>query len=168
MIRQAKPLDNYAIANIIVSGWKTAYKGLINDEFLDNLSVDIKAENWKNIILSQNENNHIYIYEENNEILGVIRFGKPDENYNNYNAEIHVLYVKPALKRKGIGTKLFNFAKKYFLEQNTNQMIIWCLNNNIPSIKFYEKMGGTVVDTRKAIVNNIELEEVGIAYTLTR
>ena len=122
MIRQAKPLDNYAIANIIVSGWKTAYKGLINDEFLDNLSVDIKAENWKNIILSQNENNHIYIYEENNEILGVIRFGKPDENYNNYNAEIHVLYVRPSLKRKGIGTKLFNFAKKYFLEQNTNQI----------------------------------------------
>jgi len=41
------------------------------------------------------------------------------------------------------------------------------LKTNAPSIKFYEKMGGKIVATRKAVINNIELEEVGLEYNLS-
>ena len=166
MIRQANKFDSYNVAKLIVSGWQTAYKGLIDDSFLNNMSVNIIAENWGMNIESQDESNNIYVYEENNEILGVIRFGKPDDSSSNYNAEIHVLYVEPDLKRKGIGSKLFAFAKNFFINKNTTHMIIWCLQTNSPSIKFYEKMGGKIVSTRKAVINNIELVEVGLAYNL--
>lgn len=68
---------------------------------------------------SQNESNNIYVYEKENKILGVIRFGKvADQNDINHNAEIHVLYVEPKLKRNGIGSKLFDYAKNYFIEHN--------------------------------------------------
>ena len=112
------------------------------------------------------EDDNIYVYEENNKILGVIRFGKPADATINYNAEIHVLYVEPSLKRNGIGTKLFNLAKDYFVTQNTTDLIIWCLKTNLPSIRFYEKMGGKIISTRNAILHNIELEEVGLEYKL--
>ena len=166
MIRKAIKEDSYNIANLIVASWQTAYKGLIDDNYLNNLSVSDRMTGWENNILNQNENNHIYVYEEDSKILGVIRFGKPDDESANYNSEIHVLYVEPSFKRKGIGTKLFDFARTYFINNNTTDMIIWCLRNNIPSIKFYEKMGGTIVDSRKAIIHNIELEEAGLSYNL--
>ena len=166
MIRKAVKEDSYNVAKLIVSGWQTAYRGLIDDTYLNNMSVDTMAPRWEKHILNQNEDNHIYVYEENNKILGVIRFGPPLDESLKYNSEIHVLYVEPSLKRKGIGTKLFNFAKTYFISNNTTDMIIWCLKNNIPSIKFYEKMGGTIVSSRSAVVNNIELEEVGLSYNL--
>lgn len=166
MIRKAIKEDSYSVAKLIVSGWQTAYKGLINDNFLNNMSADTMAQKWENNILNQNENSHIYVYEENNKILGVVRFGKPADNFENYNSEIHVLYVEPSLKRKGIGTKLFDFAKTYFINNNTTDMIIWCLKTNIPSIKFYEKMGGTIISSRSAVVNNIKLEEVGLSYNI--
>ena len=166
MIRRAIKEDSYNIAKLIVESWQTAYKGLINDNYLNNLSVSDRITNWENNILNQNENNNIYVYEEDNKILGVIRFGTPDDKSSNYNSEIHVLYVEPTLKRKGIGTKLFNFAKNYFIEKNTTNMIIWCLKNNMPSIKFYEKMGGTIVTSKKAVIHNIELEEAGLSYDL--
>lgn len=166
MIRRAIKEDSYSIAKLIVSGWQTAYKGLIDDNYLNNLSVSDRIAGWENNILHQNKNSHIYVYEEDNKILGVIRFGKPTDESLKYNSEIHVLYVEPSLKRKGIGTKLFDFAKNYFININTTDMIIWCLKNNMPSIKFYEKMGGTIVDSKKAVIHNIELEEVGLSYNL--
>ncbi len=167
MIRQAVITDAKVISTLIVLGWQTAYTELIDKNFLNNLSVDKIAESWRKNISSQNAGNHIYVYQDGNKILGVIRFGKPDDENSSYNAEIHVLYVEPSLKRQGIGTKLFNFAKDYFIKNNTINMIIWCLKGNIPSINFYKKMGGKIVSVRKSIVNNIELEEVGIAYTLS-
>ena len=166
MIRKAIKEDSYNIAKLIVSSWQTAYKGLIDDNYLNNLSVSDRIDAWENNILNQSENNNIYVYEEDNKILGVIRFGAPDNKSLNYNSEIHVLYVEPTLKRKGIGTKLFNFAKTYFLEKNTTNMIIWCLKNNVPTINFYKKMGGTVIASRKAIIHNIEIEETGLSYDL--
>lgn len=166
MIRQANKLDSYNIAKLIIAGWQTAYKGLIDDNFLNNMSVDIMTKNWGIAIENQDETNNIYVYEENNKILGIIRFGKPADSSSNYNAEIHVLYVEPSLKRNGIGSKLFTFAKNYFINKNTTDMIIWCLQTNLPSIKFYKKMGGKIVFTRKAIVHNIELAEVGLEYNL--
>jgi len=166
LIRKAIKEDSYNIAKLIVLSWQTAYKGLLEDNYLNNLSVSDRIAGWENNILNQNDNSHIYVYEEDNKILGVIRFGKPIDESSKYNSEILVLYVEPSLKRKGIGTKLFDFAKTYFINNNTTNMIIWCLKNNIPSIKFYEKMGGTIVDSKKAVLHNIELEEVGLSYNL--
>ena len=166
MIRKAIKEDSYSIAKLIVSSWQTAYKELIDDNYLNNLSVSDRVIGWENHILNQNENNHIYVYEEDNKILGVIRFGKPTDESTKYNSEILVLYVEPTLKRKGIGTKLFNFAKTYFINNNTTNMIIWCLKDNVPSINFYKKMGGNIVSSRKAVIHNIELEEVGLSYNL--
>lgn len=166
MIRKAIKSDSYSVAKLILSGWQTAYKGLIDDEFLNNMSVDFMAEKWADNIETQNLDNNIYVYEENKQILGIIRFGKPDDASSTYNSEIHVLYVEPSLKRKGIGTKLFQFATDHFINNKTTNMIVWCLKGNAPSIKFYEKMGGKIVATRKAVINNIELEEVGLEYDL--
>ena len=166
MIRKAIRDDSYNIAKLIVSGWQTAYKGLIEDKFLNSLSVEAMAPNWERNILSQDEYSNIYVCEENNKIVGVIRFGKPTDNLKSYNAEIHALYVQPTLKRRGIGSQLFECAKNYFIDKNKTNMIIWCLKGNIPSIKFYQKMGGTIVLTRKATVHNIEVEEIGLSYKL--
>ena len=95
-----------------------------------------------------------------------IRFGKPDDINSKYNSKVHVLYVEPTLKRAGIGTELFTFSKQYFINKKITNLIIWYLKNNTPSIKFYEKMGGKIVTTRKSMVNNLEVEEVGIEYNL--
>ena len=167
MIRKAKIEDSNNIASLILRGWQTAYKGLIKQEFLDSMKKDEMNKGWKKSIFSQNENNNVYVYEKENKILGIIRFGKvDDENDISHNAEIHVLYVEPELKRNGIGSKLFNYAKNYFIEHNRKNLIIWCLKGNNPSIEFYKKMGGKSVSEKKSKVHNIDLEEIGLEYNL--
>lgn len=168
MIRQATINDSLEISKLITLSWKTSYRGILSDEALDSLTVEDKNNRWKQILENQTSDNNIYVYEEGNQILGVIRFGKPDDELSKYNAEIHVLYVDTNLKRKGYGSKLFNFAKEFFINNGTTNMIIWCLNGNTPSIKFYEKMGGKIVNTKKSCINGIDLEEVGLEYDLLK
>lgn len=166
MIRKATRQDSNIIANLIISGWKTAYKGLIDNNFLNNMPEDSIKYRWSKVIKNENNNDIVYVYEENNKILGVIRFGDPVDTDSKFDSEVLALYVEPKLKGNGIGTKLLNFAKEYFIKNNKTKMVIWCLNNNIPSMKFYEKRGGKSFGTRKAVINNIELEEVGFEYIL--
>ena len=49
MIRKAKIEDSNSIANLILRGWQTAYKGLIDQEFLDDMQEDVyvSADNKK-------------------------------------------------------------------------------------------------------------------------
>ncbi len=47
MIRQANKLDSYNIAKLIIAGWQTVYKGLIYDNFLNNMSIIIMTKNWE-------------------------------------------------------------------------------------------------------------------------
>ena len=166
MIREANVNDSLNISKLIISGWQTAYRGLIPDENLDNMSIEKTNERWKDLLMNKTSTEFVCLYEENNKILGVIRFGNPIDNTEKYTAEIHALYVEPSLKRRGIGSKLFKYATDYFVSVSKTNMIIWCLKGNEPSIKFYEKMGGKIVETRKANVHDIDLEEVGLEYSL--
>lgn len=166
MIRKAKVEDAKDIANLIVRSWQTSYRGLISQTYLDNMQENDLCDRWsKNI---SNQNNNIYVYEKTNKILGVINFGKVmDREDKIHNAEILVLYVEPNLKRQGIGTKMFNYAKEYFVDNNAKNLIIWCLKGNMSAISFYKNMGGKIISERKSKVNNLEVEEVGIEYKLS-
>lgn len=165
LIRQATENDAKEIAEIIVSGWQTAYRGIIANEFLDNMSVEKMTKNWEQNIKTQDENNKICVYEDENNVLAVIRFGKAD-NLQSKNGEIHVLYVKPEIKRNGIGTKLVEYAKEKLIKQGYKKMEIWCAKENKPSIEFYIKMGGKLENNRIANINGVKIEEVELIYNL--
>lgn len=55
MIRKAKLEDSNNIAKLIIKGWQTAYKGLINQEFLNSMKEDEMSKGWKKIIFAQKE-----------------------------------------------------------------------------------------------------------------
>lgn len=167
MIRKAKKEDSKEISELVIRGWQSAYKGLIDDDFLNNMSAEIGKENWERVITFQNEDDNVFVYEEDNKVLGIIRFGTPEDKENKkYNAEIHVLYVEPNLKRQGIGSKLFNFAKETLINQGRKNLIIWCLKGNEQGFSFYQKMGGKYIADRKATINNIEVEENGLEFNI--
>ena len=46
-IRQAVPADARAIAEVHVSSWRWAYRGLIPGDFLEKLSVDDRETTWR-------------------------------------------------------------------------------------------------------------------------
>ena len=54
IIRQAREKDVMQIAEIMVEDWQTAYRGIMDDEYLDSLSAEqryqIEIELWEVVI----------------------------------------------------------------------------------------------------------------------
>lgn len=156
--------DSLEITELIKEAWNTAYSGIISNDYLKNMDVEKISKSWKEGI-EKNKNN-IFVYKENNKILGVIRFGKA-EGFNTKNVgEIFVLYVKPEEKRKGIGTQLLDFAKDKLIKSGYNKMIIWCLKGNNQGTNFYKKHGGDKIKERDYIVGGINVREEGYIFNL--
>lgn len=64
IIRQAREEDVMQIAEIVVEDWKTAYRGIIDDDYLDSLS----AEQRYQIEIKRYQKYTVAV--ENNEVLG--------------------------------------------------------------------------------------------------
>lgn len=164
-IRKVKKEDLRVVAEIAVNGWKTAYRGIIEDEFLDNLSIE---ENYQKRLKDYTENGFV-VAELNSEIVGFCRYRTGNyyaSEYANVDCEILALYVKPEYKGNGIGKKIVNYVINEFKENGYSQMILWCLKDNYPSRAFYEKMGGIYCGDNIIEKGNKKYKEVGYIYNL--
>ena len=165
VVSNVKFEDLKAVADIAIRGWKTAYRGIVDNDYLDNLSVE---ENYQKRIKDYKENGFI-VAEKDNEIIGFCRYRIGNNYKNEYpevDCELCALYVKPEEKRKGIGKALIEYVKNEFRKNNLNKMIIWCFKNNYPSRVFYEKMGGKLCGETFCVRGGKEYKEVGFIYDL--
>ena len=163
-IRKATLNDIKAISTIKVEGWQSAYKNIISDEYLDNM--DIKKTIEKNTI---NFEKHPFVVAElNEEVVGFCGydFGNIEEIDDNSDCKIRGIYVKPNMKRNGIGRKLINYVKKELLKANKEKMILWCLKENYPSREFYKSMDGTEGKCKKAEFGGKEYELMSYLFNL--
>ena len=165
IIRKINKSDIPAAAEIQVNGWKTAYKGIVDSNFLDALSKEEKIKKMEDVYTKIG----FIVAEIKGEIVGLCKY--IDNNSRSpeivkADCELTALYVKPELKYKGIGTKLVKYVKEEFRKKGKRKMIIWCLKENKPSRKFYEKMGGTKIEEKPIIIGEKQYQEVCYEYDI--
>lgn len=164
-IRNIEEKDIPDVVNIQIDGWKSAYKGIIDDSVLNSMNRNERIEKRRN---DYKENGFI-IAELNNKAVGFCRYTDSNiftRDISDIDCELLALYVKPSLKYNGIGTKLFQFVINDFKSKNKANMILWCLKDNEPSKKFYIKMGGEIIKERTIEIGGKEYLEVGFLYNI--
>ena len=134
IIRQAKEEDVMQIAQILVEDWQTAYRGIMDDDFLDSLSAARRYE------IEIRRYQKYTVAADGNEILGYAWSEETDDEAAD--CEIIALYVRYSKRKNGIGRALMQYAMDKFRNAGKKTMIVWCLKENRESRKFYEKMGG--------------------------
>lgn len=169
IIRNVKEEDLKQVAEIKVKGWKEAYKGMIDDSYLRALNIDEQIEKF--IQRYHQSNTGFIVAELENKVVGFSRYinnnvFSPD--IKEVDCELLALYVFPSMKGNGIGKELFNYVKNEFIKQNKEKMILWCLEENYLSRKFYEKMGGKLGTKRKIKIGEKSYSEVSFIYNLQK
>ena len=165
IIRNIEEKDIPNVVDIQIDGWKSAYKGIIDDNVLNSMNRDERIKKRSN---DYKENGFI-VAELNNQVVGFCRYidnNKFTQDISSIDCELLALYVNPDLKYNGIGTKLFQFVTNEFKSKNRTKMILWCLKDNEPSKKFYTKMGGKIIKERKIEIGEKEYLEVGFEYNI--
>ena len=164
IIRNIEYNDIPHVVDIQMNGWLEAYRGIIDDYTLDSMD-----RNRKITKMQGNYTNGLFIVATlNNEVVGFCRYADDNSYSPNWgiDCEITALYIKPELKYQGIGTKLFNYVVDDMKNKNKKKLVIWCLKDNYPSRKFYEKMGGVIIGEKDFVRDNKAYPEVGFLYNL--
>ena len=138
-VRDAELSDANDLSLVYQISWKTAYKGMVPDEYLYNLSQDHWTESFKKWINDKEKKVNVLL--DNSKIIGGIVYGKArQENLGNC-GEIISLYVLPEYFGKGAGRLLMDCAIKNLKLATYSKVYIWVLDKNIRAQKFYRKYG---------------------------
>ncbi|UVI32740.1 GNAT family N-acetyltransferase [Paenibacillus spongiae] len=162
-IRLANPSDSGGIARAHVDSWKTAYKGIISDRYLDNLSYEGRAKNWKWVFDHPQPDEVIFVAEERGAIVGFINGGKSRESALDYDAELYALYLVRDAQGKGYGKLLYNSLVEHIKKSRYQSMMVWVLERN-PSMAFYQKLGGQFVGRKEIRIGDDVLFEAALGW----
>ncbi|MEZ5738025.1 MAG: GNAT family N-acetyltransferase [Burkholderiaceae bacterium] len=163
MIREALACDAAAIAGIQVASWRDTYRGIIDDDFLRQLSVTRATSSWLGWFF---ERDSLYFCRVATDDAGRVigyAMGGPSRRESPLLAELQVLYLHPQAKRQGHGAALMRSMARGFDLRGLHALEIWSLEAN-PSRPFYDRLGGTVDGRRETIVGGQRLREVRYAW----
>lgn len=157
--RPATPHDAPSIAQVHVSSWQTAYRGILADSYLDGLSVDDLTERWQ-VILNKPEQ-FTFVAEADGQVVGFANGGPERDKRGDFNGEIYAIYILDRYRGRGIGRKLFQKAAAALLDQGMDSMLVWVMADN-PYRRFYRRLDGTPVDSK--VIEIDDQQHLVVAY----
>ncbi len=112
------------------------------DKKFQNHKFEALYQKWIDNSISHLFADDLLIYQENNQIMGMVTY-KVKEN----SATIGLIAIKPDYQGKGIGAKLLNYVENILFKQNINKLLIPTQQTNEAACKFYLKQNYKVHQT---------------------
>lgn len=139
-IRPARTEDAARIAEIHVETWRAAYRGMMSEAVLDNLSIPKRKEFWEQRIRSNQS--AILVAVDAGAVVGWIVYGSSrDADATPAVAEVYGLYVAHTAWRRGAGRLLWEEASRRIEEDDVEAVTLWVLEGNERARRFYEAVG---------------------------
>jgi RimJ/RimL family protein N-acetyltransferase len=140
-IREADSKDARQIADVHVRSWQAAYRGLIPDEELANLSVDEREHFWSQI-LSRGQRSNLVLLDQD-VVVGWTAFGAardPDcDSTQVY--ELYGIYLLSNYWDTGCGRQLYQATEQRISSLAALEIVLWVFEKNIRARRFYEAAG---------------------------
>jgi ribosomal protein S18 acetylase RimI-like enzyme len=128
-VRRARVEDAGGIARVWVRGWRSAYRGLVPDPYLDALDVEERRERWRERL----EDGVCAFVVEQHGIAGYCRVDPP--------GEVASLYVLPERRRGGIGSALLVAGLDELRARGGEAATLWVFKANHTARAFYARFG---------------------------
>ena len=147
----AVPQDARPIAEVHVAAWHAAYRGLIPDSYLDELTVAGRLELWQRRLHQQRPRTSLMVAEDQGMVAGFCLLGPTrDEDGNQETCgEIIALNVRPDYWRRGVGKSLCESALDGARAQGWTVVTLWILKGNERAGRFYEALGFVLDGTER-------------------
>jgi GNAT superfamily N-acetyltransferase len=139
LIRDAAPGDGRAFEVVRVAGWRTAYRGIMDDELLDALAVEDDRVEQREAWIADPPPGEVFLVAE---LDGAVVGGAilvPCRDFDLHDAaELAALYVDPDRRYAGIGSALLQAG---FDRMPQPLQVLWVLEKNAAGRRFYERHG---------------------------
>jgi len=145
LVRDAEVDDATEITKAHVRAWQVAYRGIMPDRYLDELSDELAGQ-------SQRRRRHIaapdeprvfnLVAEQEGAVVGWLAAGPSrDEDAHERQGEIWAIYVHPESWRTSAGGALMAAAIKRLTDDGYSEASLWVFEANSRARRFYERFG---------------------------
>lgn len=152
-LRVAGLQDIPAIVALQARSWRSAYRGLVDDDFLEAIPMQKWMESWRTHFFGARGDTRCFVAEHGGRVVGFAGAGgaDPAERLGEGVAELHTIYVDAALYGQGVGRRLMQAALDFLRSEGFSEVVLWVIEGNSRAIRFYESGawradGGTGAD----------------------
>ncbi|QUL99425.1 MAG: GNAT family N-acetyltransferase [Candidatus Fermentithermobacillus carboniphilus] len=174
LVRRATIGDLDGLVRVHVDTWKTTYKGILPDEFLDRLTYAGRRDQWVRI-LSGPDMKYLFVAEDESgfpgtnvecasKVVGFASGGPNRDKDGQYKGEVYAIYILKDYQGKGLGRSLFTRVSGALLEDGFDSIKVWVLTDNAAARRFYEALGGKLVESRYIKIGGASYEEVAYGW----
>jgi len=150
IIREATIKDAPGIATVHVKMWQKAYRSLVPDFFLDQMSIKNKIDKWLEILRNPKEGVKVFVAEADNTIVGWVSGGKNrDEDLTPDIGELFGIYIHPDWQGRGIGSALLENFLGFLRGEGYSKATLWVLDTNEKTRSWYESKGWKLEGNKK-------------------
>ena len=140
-IRHAGPDDAAAIAELHAESWRSTYRGIFSDAYLDGEASRERLEHWrKRLCTSPGPGQGVLVAVEDGACVGFICVqleGEPG-----WGPLLDNFHVHPLRKGAGIGRRLLQEASAWVRAAGGHdRWHLWVVEGNTPSRRVYEHLG---------------------------
>jgi|HubBroStandDraft_6_1064221.scaffolds.fasta_scaffold584726_1 GNAT superfamily N-acetyltransferase len=162
-IREGLEQDLDSIARVLVNGWRTTFRRLLSDEFLQGMTVENQVERHRRTMLAGAASYFVAHSRQTDAIVGFVSGGPIRHPVPRYEAELYALYLQRSFQGQGIGAKLVKTLARRMVVQEMPRMLVWVLAIN-PNRAFYERLGARPLTTNMLKLGPDEVEEIAYVW----
>lgn len=141
-IRRAVLDDATDIAEVHVASWRTTYPGIVDQAYIDSLSVPERAAAWGRRLTSEPDAGPdvLVAVADDRGVVGFISGGPIRESCAGFDAELYAIYLLDSVQQKGVGRRLLREWAGLALASGCHAAVVRVLAAN-PACYFYERLG---------------------------
>ncbi|GCF08898.1 GNAT family N-acetyltransferase [Dictyobacter arantiisoli] len=153
------PQDVSGIARVHVDSWRSTYRGIVPDHYLDTLSYDKRIQSWNTIFNNPESRETVLVaLNEDEQIVGFVSGGPARDALLDYPGELYAIYLLESAQGHGLGRRLIQALSETLLQSDLTSMYLWALTEN-PACRFYERLGGQYLRTQSFEIEGVQIEE---------
>jgi ribosomal protein S18 acetylase RimI-like enzyme len=164
-IRRATAGDSGAIARVQVDTWRTTYRGIAPQSYLDAMEIVPRAEYWRDHLAAGGS--RVYVAELDNKVCGFISGCALREPLLDFEGEgvgeIAAIYIVFEAQRRGCGRAMMRRLAEDLLQDGLKSAVVWVLERN-PACDFYARLGGELVGRKAIQIGAADLVEVAYGW----
>ena len=145
-IRAAGVADADAIAQLHTRSWQTAYRGILNDDFLQGPLPENRRTLWHTRLAGAERADQFVVVDEQGGAVRGFACAYLDADPE-WGCLLDNLHVVPELKGMGLGTQLMTaVAQRVWRSNPHGRLHLWAYEQNLAARRFYERLGGTITE----------------------
>ena len=163
-IRRARPADAPAIARVRVDSWRSTYRGMIPDTYLDGMQVEASTALWDRVLTAGPNATCVFVAANGADGIGFGAGNRLAEPKLGFDAELTAIYLRREFQRAGLGRQLVGAVAEAQHASGATGLITWVIAGNKAARTFYEGLGGELVVEQPFQWDGLDLVEAAYGW----